>query len=529
MVTKQAVWHLAAPGLNSYEDILQGQGMLTVNVSDNCDGRWGDKLTLGPLVTDITTSGAFAAHGGAAGTQATVNGMCFSESMESTEYLFAIGGNKLIIIQLSNRTLTADGGMEGDAGAVWSEAATDILFTKQGTTEEVSVFFDNIPYRVITATNGASITASENNGADIVRHARLMGSDAAVGRVGLVGRVGSTSTAMNTVTQNLLSGSVTMDANSPTTLATISGPPIIFTGLALDGRFWLIGTSDGPYYLDVDGARFRPLIEEIDNQLSSPTNGFGMRQSSFFGTVIPLERSVRISNNLEGLSIGPETFPRNDGPVRGRLGMGTGSELWDYWPFYNGTDTYICAVRPRQPSDLAPDGLPVVYYPIIKLASAESKYALYAGRRGGVTSRTVYIGNGNNVSWFLEPSTLRAPDDSNMTYASSGSVFGTELRRNPDKLKRIKNVALKTRNCTSTETVAVDVVWYDHREVAHTDRFGGVISTNGYHVLNAPTRSGGAGIEARSFYVKLTLSRGGTTTLSPYVMNRGEVIVEYDE
>lgn len=520
----RAVWRLAAPSLNSYEDPEQPQQVLSVNYMDNCDGRAGDRLTLGPLVTDIDCDGADAAGGGSVGTAATTRAMVFSESMETTNYLVVARGTKLGIIRLDTRVLTADGTAEG-AGAAYSEAVYDLLYTRQGVTDEISVFFEGIGYRVITAIAGASYTASANNESKIIAIGRRMGSDAAAGIVGMLGRSGNSSTALNTVYQNILSGSVTQDASSVTTIATITGPDLRFTGMAMDGRYWIIGTSDGPYYLEADGRRFRPLIEEIDNQLTAATNCFGMRRSTYFGTVIPLERSTRVSNELQGASIGPEIYPRNDSPVRQRVGMGDGSELWDYWPIYNGTDTYICAVRPRRAEDYVVDDAPVVYYPIIKLTSAESKVVAYAGRRGGVTSRTVYFGNGSNVSWFLEGSTLRFPDDTNYTYASTGTVFGTELRRNPEKLKKIKRIGFATNNCTSTETVAIDIVYRDQQYVERTVRCGAPITKNGWKWVEVPAGQ----IVARTLYPKVTLARGGTTTLSPYVVNRGEVVIEYDE
>lgn len=520
-----ASWRFAAPALNSYEDISTGQGPLTVSYCENADGRFTDILTLGPLVTDIDMSGADAAGGGSAGTAATVTAFAFTESMESTEYMLVARGTKLGIIKLSTRLNTADG--TANAGAPYSEAVTDLLFTKAANaTEEVGVFMDNSAFHVITTVADAAQTSTANNAGKIVRHAAIMGSDAAAAVVGFLGRSGSAGSAMNTVYQLVLSGTSTMDATALTTKATISGAPVIWTGIALDGRFWIIGTTDGPYYLDIDGARFRAMIEEIDNQTSSPTNCYGIRQSSFFGTLIPLERSTRLSNDLQGLTIGPEVYPRNTSPVRGRLGRGDGSELWDYWPFYNGTDTYICAVRPRQSYDLVADQNPVVYYPIIKLSSAESKAVKVAGRRGGQSRRTIYAGNGTDCIWWAEGDRQRMIDDSSYTYAASGTCYGTELLRNPHKLKTLKRVGFKTRNCTSTETISVDIVYRDHRETEQTVRVGAPVISNGWHWIDVPSVRGVL-IRARSFYPKITLARGGTTTAAPQMV--GDFIVEYEE
>lgn len=522
-----AAWRFAAPSLNAREDISSGQGVLSVSYMDNCDGRFSDTLTLGPLLTDIDLDGADAAGGGSAGTPATTTAMVTTEGMESTEYLLVFRGTKPGIIDLSDRLNKADGTMAG-SGAPFGGAVTDALFINgaAANAQEIAVCYDNVAYDVITAVGGAGLTFTANNSSKIIRHMAIMGSNAASSVVGGVGRVSTAGTAMNTVYENIVAGSVTMDAPSWTTKATLSGEPIIFTGIALAGRFWILGTSNGAYYLDIDGQRFRGLIEEVDNQLSSPTNCFGLRQSSYFGTLIPLDRSTRVIQDLQdgGRTIGPERYPRNTSPVRGRLGRGDGSELWDYWPFYNGTDTYICAVRPRQPEDLVSDQLPVVYYPIAKLSSAESKVVKVTGRKGSQARRTVYVGNGTDVSWFCEGDRHRMIDDQAYTYASTGTAFGTEMLRNPHMFKKVKRVGFKTRNCTSTETITVDLVARNHLEVEDTVRVGAPVTSNGWHWIDVGRDQL---VDARSFYPKLTLSRGGTTTNAPQMI--GDFLVEYDE
>mgnify|MGYP003678935122 CR=1 FL=1 len=76
------------------------------------------------------------------------------------------------------------------------------------------------------------------------------------------------------------------------TIATLVGvDPLKFTGFALDGSLWVIGTSNGPYMLDRAQAEFFPLIPEIDND---EVNSVGMTTwyPREMGVIIPLRGLV---------------------------------------------------------------------------------------------------------------------------------------------------------------------------------------------------------------------------------------------
>jgi hypothetical protein len=172
------------------------------------------------------------------------------------------------------------------------------------------------------------------------------------------------------------------------------------------------------------------------------------------------------------------------------------------------------------------DALPVAYYPIIKLSSAESKVIKVTGRKGSQARRTVYFGNGSDVSWFAEGDQHRMISDTAYTYASTGTAFGTEMLRNPHKLKKVTRVGFKTNNCTSTETIAVDLVVKDHLYNDQTIRVGGPVTSDGWHWFDH-TRFSDTRVLARSLYPKLTLSRGGTTTNAPQMV--GDFLIDYEE
>jgi len=508
----QAIWKLGAPALNSVE--RTPEGLLSVSYTDNVDCRWGDVVTLGPLVTVIDCS---AAGGTAANTVAIV----FSDTMSATrEYLYGFRGTKWVKIRMDTAAVVSDG-----TETALAEAATDAIKTTAANgTQEISIGMDNTAYEVITTVSDtATDTHSANNSSVLNRIFGLAGSDDAAGQIAGLGRSGAAGTAQNTIRQNVLSGTVTQDAPNWVTRATVSGEQIIFTGFALDGRFWMIGSSNGPYVLDSDGQRFRTYIDEIDNQTSSPTNCFGLSSWSLLGTIIPLNRSTRLSQDLYGKSIGPETYRRNYSSVKGRMGKRDGSELWDYWPIYNVVedDTYICAVRPRLDGDMIDDASPVVFFPIVKLTDVESKVVRYAGTRGSQSLPKVYLGHDTDVAYFSEGRHNRFIEDSTYPYAASGTLYGTELQRFPDRLKKVKRVGFKTRDCNSSETVTCSIVYRDHMEVSQTVALPATTS-NGWHWYTMPQ----GGIEARSFYPTFAFARGGTTTNSPKIV--GDFVVEFE-
>lgn len=506
-------WRLNTPALLSYEDISGGEGPLGVAYTQNVDTRWDDVVP-GPLLTTVDCSGADAAGGGSAGTAATTRSLVSSGGIDSTKKVVIARGTKLAAVRLDTRAQVLDGTMEG-AGAPYGEAVTQVFTSvTAGGVTEISVLFDNTAYRVITALpNTGGFTATANNESKKIRHMFLGGSDGSAAVIAGLGRDGSS--VMNTVYSNTLSGSTTMDASSWQTRATISGEAVTFTGGALDGRFWLIATSNGLYFLDSEGQRFRPEQEELPND---PNNdqGYGTQSISYLGPGVlnPTVYGLRLHRGGQSLSVGPETYRFNGSPIQGRAGWAGATARWIYLPIYNPVegDSYICAVRPRQPGD--PHNEVLSYYPIAHLDGKESKVALSTGFEGGQTRETIWVGSGTDVAWFEEGRTNRFPDDTGYTYAASGTLFSTKLRRAPGRKKRVQAIELTTAGCTSSNTIAVDVVYTDHTGTERTVRFGGTIKSNGLKRLEPPPSRL---FEAEEFYLKLTFTRGGASTTAPKV------------
>lgn len=490
-----AEWRLDVSHLCSHERTLDG--FLGVEYTDNVDTRWGD-MRLGPLLTTIDCSAA-------GGTTANANGAAVAPaSMQAAgPFLYVIRGTKWAKIKLADMSLVSDG-----TETALGEAATSILYTKSTNgTEEISIGMDNTAYEVITAVgSGATDTHSANNSSYKARVFGLAGASSATGQVAGCGR--GTGSVMNVVAQNILSGSITMDAPNWQTRATFAGAPLTFTGFALDGNFWLIGTDDGLYYLDSDFQEFRPLIDELAQDDDSCQN---MAPWSVLGpsVVVPLSRSTRISRYLSGESVGPEVYRENLSPVQGPATAFCASELWAYMPFYNPvTDrTYLCAVRPRLSGEW--HSYPLSFFTIATLgAGKESRFGYYTGVLGGRTLPTVAIGSDSDVAWFSEGRLPRFVDDTSYQYAASGTAYLSELRRHGHYDKEPQTIEFEARGCSATETITVKLAMDGGTAV----QIGAPVTKDGLVRLHVTTRAQG-----RRITPQVEFARGSTATAAPRI------------
>ena len=502
MVQELGTW-VFGTHLGSIEDIRGGMGPLGASYANGVDTRYDDTC-MTPLLTAIDLSGSDAAGGGSVGTPATARSFAYTNTMNAPDKLVVARGTKLGAVRLDTRVSILNGTAEG-AGVPYTADVTHLHYTKSaGGTQEISICFDDVIYRVMTdIPETGGYTATANNQSHKYRIMGDAGSDAAATVVAGLGRAAGT--PQNVVYSNTLSGSTTMDASAWQSRATL-GNDVVFTGFALDGRFWLVCTNDGVYFLDGDGQRYRPQQDELP---TDPNNnqGFGTQSISFLGPGVlnPTIDGLRLSQGLNSRSVGVEMYMTNTSPVTGRYGHPGASAKWGYMPIYNTVtgESYIMAFRPRQPGDAHDQ--PLSWYVLYELDSLESKFATFAGFRGGVTSPTVYIGAGANVRWFTEPLTQRPWDDTNMSFGVAGTLYGTMLRRSQDKGKKPEHVTLETAGCTSANTIAVDLVFVDRNGVEQTVRCGAPVTKNGRHRLSVPPMADGV----VSFYPKISMVGGG--------------------
>ena len=503
------------PHLNSYEDV-EG-GLLSCDYSTGVDTRFKGEIALGPLLTAIDCSGV-------GGTPANTNcGAVAPATMNGTigASLYLGRGTDPAKIKLSDMSVI-------DPAISLAEAATSIIYTRSANgTEMISLGMDNTAFLNVTTvgnTNDTTSTNDESYKARIFGYAGASSSTSGVGQIAALGR--GTGTPQNIVGQNTLSGTVTMDASVFTTRATLTGAPITFTGFAMTADKWVIGTSDGPYLLDSVSQTFRPLIDELAINTQNCAN-MAMWSKLGPGVVVPLARGTYLITNSgqRGESIGPEIFRNNTSPVTGAMTAFAASELWGIATIYNAvTDlTYLCAMRPRLVGD--DHVYPVSYFVIGTLAAGiESRFAIYTDIQGGRTLPTFVIGKDSDAYWFSEGRIQRFIDDTSYTYATGGTLYLTEMRRQPNEWKDVKGFWVETTNCTSTETVTLSVTSVDHRGNSSTVQVGATISDNGLRYV--PVSKSLPLNRARFIKPEIALARGNTTTVSPRV--KGPLVMEYD-
>ncbi len=399
-------WDLNGSALHSVQD---ASGYLGTDYTQSVDHRWrGIGLVLGPKLTSIDLSAA-------SGSATNANGQA-EITVSGTEIAYIIRGTKWAKVNLATMALISNG-----SESALGEAATSILYVKNADGTERMVFgMANTLFRIITVfTTGATDTH--------VAHATdkyrifAYGTPSSV----LVGLGKAALTPENVIASVQLTGSVTPDTAAFSTRATVAGSEFTFTGFARDGNFWIVGTSDGPYYLDSDFSEFRPLIPELDLNTAHCANEL---ETSFFGTLIPLANGLRQSHYLSGQSVGVEKWPGNRSPVLPPVtAIAVGGEKWFYTWHRNAitSASYLVAWRPAEPGDDHPN--PFTPY-VVGYTTSVVGYCRYIGTRGGRTLPTFMAGRDSNALYWGEGRTVARPDDTSADYESSGTWYGTEMR-----------------------------------------------------------------------------------------------------
>jgi hypothetical protein len=465
--TKQAEWMPYGPALNSYEG---DNGALTVDYTDNVDTRWAPSAMLGPAINVVSLASA-------GGTTADSSGAALSGAMNATLFMYVIRGTKWAKVKVSDMTLISDG-----SETALAEAATSVLYTKSSAgTEEISFGMDNTAYRVITAVGaGATDTDSANTAGVICKILGDGAEGAQVPQVAGLGRSGAASSAMNTVRKNILSGSITMATPNWLTVDAIGPLDVDFTSFALDLDYWVVGTNRGPYYVDTKRNHFRNLMPEIGRDSN---NCKQMTNITYLGTVVPLNRGARQQYGLQSEGgIGPERFRGNTSPVQGRITGVAGNQVWTWLNIYNPVtgETYLCAVQPRQPG--AWHGQPLDYYPLATFDNTTSAFLLDIDTANGTrTNPTLVGGHSSNMFYMTQGRIPREPDDSNYRFATSGTLYLTELRRNPWEDKEVEYVEFESAGCSATQTITVSL----SVNGGTASQIGGAVTTNGYQRLYA--------------------------------------------
>lgn len=469
-ISQYADWRLDGSQLHSYEDISGGEGYLGIDYTDGTDSRWADIHCLGPEIKhdyDLTTYD---------GANAPVNANgCALVTVSGITYIYVIRGKVPAKLRASTMALI-------NGGVTLSEAATSVIATRAANGNiQVSFGMDATAYHVITAVGATTDTASANN-STVKRRILAIAPDRVIGAGG-TGNV-------QTVSGNILAGSVDMDACTWGDVATIDGPQLTITGLAVDGNQWVIGTNRGPYLLDSQSGHFFPMIAELG---ASPdlANCVNMRPWSFLGVIIPLRTGTRWHRGETGRSFGLRTFKRNTSPVQGYTTAVAVDEHRIWTAEYNEIDdlTYIVQWEPPAEGDGYSDRelIPQV---IAKLAAGvECHFLEYVGTLDGERTNPLLIG-GYDTSIFstIIGRTAREIDDSNYRFATSGTTYLTELRRYPHMIKDLEAVEFEAASTSTTETITVGF----QIDGATAQNLAGHSTDDNGDIINGPVVTDGA-------------------------------------
>ena len=454
-------WRVDGPDFFSFERIPQGAetGYLGRDYGLNTDGRNLGLDTLGPEINslslgtyDNTLAGSVLGtstavpgttlHFGPAFTLENTHGMAQITGPAGVPFGYFIRGNNIAKVRLDTMALVLTNG-------VFDEPATSIIATRAANnTREISVGMNGAAYQVATtiAAAGSSDTWAANTGSNVVR---IFGeaTDRIVGLDGQRAR------------GNILTGSVTMAApNWATVAARIGDDVLTMTGFALDGRLWIVGTSDGPYILDQDTGEFFPLIREIDNDSETCrllTSWFPV------GVLFNLRYGFRWLKGGRGASIGPGEFQHNTSPVQGRVLAFDGSAHEALMSIYDevNDNSYLVFWCPPHPDDpVEYQHYPLVPFTVARLQGLVCRLIKHIGTVNGArTSPTWVAGGDSDLRWLISGRYTRQIDDTAYRYGTSGTTFLTETRRFPGMILDVEKVEFHTANLTANRTVRVGI------------------------------------------------------------------------
>ena len=514
-------------------------GYLGTDYCIDADTRWADRLTLGPLINSLTLSTHDSTYTNTpvdstyvADSTLYLDGSPSADTVEDIElvesqsgtYAYFARGRFIAKVNAAVATPTLQNDTVVTPGKVWT-----LLTTYVGTNSAelsagmardaywVNNQFAVAPNRDAWAPNTASAVAR------VLRQSpsRIVGMDE------------------RTVQGNIISGSVTMASPNWNTITTIPGERITPTGFALDGSQWILGYDNGPYMLDEAESAFWPLMPELDRHLD---NCRGMTTWFPLGAIIPLASGPRYQRGGFGNSWGPTRYEGNrssSSTLTGVTGVATAHAGWEGWLYqaiYNPvtTSTYLIAYNldgdERSPINARP-------YVIARLSASSLRCnALkYIGTANGVrTSRTLLGGIGSNGWWMTIGEPSDESDDTNYRYASSGTWYGTTMRRYPHMIKDLEAIEVETDDCAAARTATLTVYTWDASGTESSVTLNGSVSgvndaiaADGVHrrlfVTNSSVpNTGAAGV--RRIKPSIALSSNVATT-SPTV--EGKVRVFY--
>jgi hypothetical protein len=418
-------------------------------------------------------------------------------------FLYVIRGKDVAKVDMRSMTLVNP----GTVITLGDDAASIVTTETPSGTQEVAIGIEGTTaYRVIT-TVAAAGTADTHAAATGNPVRRIIGQ--------APDRVASFDT--KNVYMNVLSASVTMAAPNWQSMGIMSRRGITPTGFASRGKLWVIGTNDGPYVLNPDTGIFDALVPALGLSLENCRATWLWPPAGVLcGTV----NGLRYVNDYASATIGPENLSRNTSPVQGWVTAGCDSARWVFASLYNfrTNDTYLLAGRARLPEDPPGTG-EVAWFPIATFEEKRSDFLRNADREGGSPYSILIGGYGANLFYLTQGRTEDWRDDTSVyRYATSGTWYGTELRRDMGMVKDLEAVEftlagsigyLSMNSCTLAWSVD-GAAYQSLTAIAGTDGLGAYrqLFVSGGVPLNWAT---GKRIKPK---VTLSTSQSGTTGAS---------------
>lgn len=351
-------------------------------------------------------------------------GSAIADGPNGERFLYIIRGKDVAKVDLTSQSLVNPGSV-----ITLAENATSIVTTTTPSgTQEVSIGMEGTAYRVITtvAAAGTADTHGANADGEIYR---ILAQ--APDRVpGLNGQ---------NVKFNILSASTTMNDGNWQSAGILNVAGVTPTGFAALGKTWYLGTSDGPYALNPDTGLFEPLVEELG---TSPENCRAMGRWTYLGVLAGTIAGLRYMNEYGSGTVGPEAQPANTSPVNGWVTALTGDARWLYAAVYNFLErkTYLIAGRPRTAFD-PPGENPICWFPLATFDGLRCDLLRNLDYEGGRPWPAIVGGYGSNAFWITKGRSDNWREDRIVySWASSGTWYGTELRRNPEMVKDLEAV-----------------------------------------------------------------------------------------
>lgn len=175
------------------------------------------------------------------------------------------------------------------------------------------------------------------------------------------------------------------------------------TGIAALRQYIIIATSAGTIYQVSTGENGGVPAPILDRRGATPDANSGRTMRVWNGRLfVPTPRGLYMWVEFDGqtggtlVSVGPESIPGNNSPIRGHAVLFTGDNDWLYAGFWNGIDSYIMKGRLATDADQAT--APMIWHAVCPVIRNEQVTAIHVTSPAASTNPILCIGTGSNTT-----------------------------------------------------------------------------------------------------------------------------------